>query len=49
MFPPRAPFFCAAQGSAEPGLPAGKAGLRPQTARTEGVNGRQRDLFGAIP
>jgi hypothetical protein len=30
MVPPRAPSFCAANTDAAPGLPAGKAGLRPR-------------------
>ena len=32
MVPPRAPSFAVAHGSTPPGLPAGRAGLRPQTA-----------------
>ena len=50
MVPPLAPSFFAAHGYAVLGLPAGKAGLRPQTPDTEeGETDSQRDLFGAIP
>jgi hypothetical protein len=44
MVPPRAPSFALVHGSTEPGVSAGKAGLRPRRVRhgseVEGCVGR---------